>query len=184
MDVSNRYFIATTALSAILGAMAIVAFVPRSDDATSRPSVDAAEGLRPTLVSVEPMLRSTNATAAPATVLAPYDRFTFLPPDAIPFAIPQQAAASTGPEAWSAEIKLEEAAQNRWSSVSNAAAPVAKRRYTLKGRLAEIAPVALARVQAKFNAAKLSWPPVALTYLAIKDERALDGWVDQVVDLV
>ncbi|MFM9940239.1 MAG: murein L,D-transpeptidase family protein [Hyphomicrobiaceae bacterium] len=53
--------------------------------------------------------------------------------------------------------------------------PNARQRvYTLKARLAEIAPGASIRLAAKFEAAKAAWPPAELALLAIKDEKVLE----------
>jgi hypothetical protein len=46
--------------------------------------------------------------------------------------------------------------------------------YTLKARLAEIAPLATPRLTAKFEAAKAAWPPSEIVFIAIKDEKALE----------
>ncbi len=48
------------------------------------------------------------------------------------------------------------------------------RTNTLAERLAEISPNANRRITAKFDAAKVSWPPVELGLVAIKDEKALE----------
>lgn len=49
-----------------------------------------------------------------------------------------------------------------------------KRFYTLKARLAEIAPGATLRLAAKFEAAKASFPPTEIALIAIKDEKVLE----------
>ena len=48
------------------------------------------------------------------------------------------------------------------------------RAYTLKTRLAEISPIATARLSAKFEAAKAAWPPAEIALVAIKDEKVLE----------
>jgi hypothetical protein len=52
--------------------------------------------------------------------------------------------------------------------------PPKPKTYTLRTRLAEIAPAASARIEAKFTAAKAAWPPAELAIIAIKDERFLE----------
>ncbi len=49
-----------------------------------------------------------------------------------------------------------------------------KRFYTLKARLAEIAPPASVRLATRFDAAKASWPPSEIALIAIKDEKVLE----------
>lgn len=49
-----------------------------------------------------------------------------------------------------------------------------QRTYTLKARLAEIAPPALSRLAVRFETAKAAWPPAEIAMLAIKDEKALE----------
>lgn len=46
--------------------------------------------------------------------------------------------------------------------------------YSLKRRLAEISPAATLRLQQKFEAAKVAWPPTAMSLVAIKDEKILE----------
>jgi hypothetical protein len=48
------------------------------------------------------------------------------------------------------------------------------RYYTLKQRLAELAPTATWRLAAKFEAAKAAWPPSDIALVAIKDEKSLE----------
>jgi murein L,D-transpeptidase YafK len=49
-----------------------------------------------------------------------------------------------------------------------------RRDASLDERLAEIAPAARKRLAAKFEAAKVSWPPAEVALVAIKDERMLE----------
>lgn len=59
-----------------------------------------------------------------------------------------------------------------WQSAPPPARP--QRNYTLKARLAEIAPAATPRLVARFEAAKAAWPPAEIVLIAIKDERTLE----------
>ncbi|MGE0699640.1 MAG: L,D-transpeptidase family protein [Hyphomicrobiaceae bacterium] len=55
---------------------------------------------------------------------------------------------------------------------SKPAAP--RKHHTVQSRLAELAPGALPRLMAKFEAAKAPWPPAEIALVAIKDEKALE----------
>jgi len=58
-----------------------------------------------------------------------------------------------------------------WSS-PKASAPL--RDYRLARKLAEISPGASRRLEAKFSAAKVAWPPSEVAYVAIKDEKIVE----------
>lgn len=60
-----------------------------------------------------------------------------------------------------------------WQTPGTAPAPPA-RTYTLAERLAEISPQANRRITAKFDTAKVSWPPAGIGLVAIKDEKVLE----------
>lgn len=46
--------------------------------------------------------------------------------------------------------------------------------YTLKARLAELSPAATLRLAAKFEEAKVAWPPSEIALVTVKDERTLE----------
>ncbi|MFO1172007.1 MAG: hypothetical protein U1E49_13705 [Hyphomicrobiaceae bacterium] len=46
--------------------------------------------------------------------------------------------------------------------------------YSLLEKIAEIGPGAIARIEEKFNAAGVAWPPQRLAYLAFKDEKVIE----------
>lgn len=123
---------------------------------------------------------------------ARFNRFAFASPGALR-SLPQVVAGpqlkptlSTETEssagAWSTEIKpdvIAPPASWRFTllpSVRGALKPArpSLHSYTLKTRLAEVSPPALMRLAAKFDAAKVAWPPSELVLIAIKDERALE----------
>ena len=130
----------------------------------------------------------TAGDAAPDSRLAELEALARLqPPARDPDALPNE-----GPEApWSTEARTEPAtppAGSRftlrfpWQSPPSPS-PAKPRTYTLKARLAELAPAASARLTARFEAAKVAWPPAEIVLIAIKDEKALelhargvDGW--------
>lgn len=102
---------------------------------------------------------------------------------------PALAPEPPGASGWSTEVNAETAAEAappslpgwrsalsrtfRLPSMSEAPKPP-PRHYTLKARLAEIGPAAIARVAAKFDAAKAAWPPADVALVAIKDTRSLE----------
>lgn len=178
MDASRSFMVVAIALTACMGATLLYALVPTDGADALRPAsrlADAsiAETLRPSLVPpFEPL------SVAPTFEADPTARFNFVPQQAVAMWLPSENAAASGGDAWAAEVKSESVATLRsWVILPYAvakAASAAKRRYTLKGKLKEIAPIALARVQAKFDNAKVQWPPAELAYVAIKDERWLE----------
>lgn len=58
-----------------------------------------------------------------------------------------------------------------WSS-PKASAPL--RDYRLARKLAEISPGASRRLEARFSAAKVAWPPSEVAYVTIKDEKVVE----------
>ncbi|MDX2290453.1 MAG: L,D-transpeptidase family protein [Hyphomicrobiaceae bacterium] len=104
------------------------------------------------------------------------------------------AEAGTDPDTWSVEVEEQPLtdAQPR-TSRSEATGPrragAKQRRYSLKERLAEISPGALARLTARFEAAKAAWPPAEVAMVAIKDAKSIElyaratvGGIWQLVD--
>ncbi len=133
--------------------------------------------LRPSLAA------SPEPATVPYEVIDPHVRFSFVRPDVGALAIPWATVEITEPPAtsWSTEVKTLAAATARnIASLPASVARAVKRSYTLKARLAEIAPVALERVQSKFRDAKAQWPPTEVAYVAIKDERALEVYAKSI----
>jgi len=57
-------------------------------------------------------------------------------------------------------------------TMPKASAPL--RDYRVARKLAEISPGATPRLEAKFRAAKVAWPPAEVAFVTIKDERAVE----------
>jgi hypothetical protein len=129
------------------------------------------------------------AVAAPAMPQA--HRFAFVLPGTLsmtaPPSVEPQLRPSIAPETeaavpWSTEIRPEA----RLASAAYALLPPLTvpgetrqprrplRSYTLKARLAEIAPAASLRLAKRFETAKAHWPPAEIALLAIKDEKVLE----------
>lgn len=190
MNASRRFTIAAIALSACMGAVLALVFERAGEAAASLSESRAvdlrvAEELRPSLaefpeppdVRRSPLLLPSLRQSASDDADAMHDRFAFVSPEVGTLVMPWETAAvlETPPPSWSTEVKALAAATARnFASLPATVARAVKRTYTLKGRLAEIAPVALQRVQSRFQDAKVQWPPVELAYVAIKDERALE----------
>lgn len=197
MDASRRLTIASMALAACLGAVLALAIDRSGDDFASLAEVRAvdlriADTLRPSLADFpeapDPrrsalLLPSPLPIELSESAAAMHDRFAFVSPDAGPLAMPWETTetiASPVPS-WSTEVRALAAATARnMVSLPASVARAVKRSYTLKARLAEIAPVALERVQSKFREAKAQWPPVEVAYVAIKDERALEVYAKSI----
>lgn len=191
MNARRRFTIAAIAVSASLGAALALAFARGGVDDSTSPTLEGrtvdlrrADTLRPSLADFpappDPRrlpLYFTTASAPRDPVDGRHDRFAFVSPDVGTLVMPWEAAEvlEAPPPPWSTEVKaLAAATARKIASLPASVAQAVKRNYALKGRLAEIAPVALKRVQSRFQDAKVQWPPVELAYVAIKDERALE----------
>ena len=189
MNARRRFAIAAIAFSASMGAvLALVVARSGVDGSTPLevPVVDLRrpDALRPSLADfpAPPDARrsplyfpAAGTPREPVTGL--HDRFAFVSPEVGTLVMPWEAAEvlEEPPPPWSTEVKaLAAATARKIASLPASVAQAVKRNYPLKGRLAEIAPVALKRVQSKFQEAKVQWPPMELAYVAIKDERALE----------
>lgn len=95
---------------------------------------------------------------------------------------------------WPSVVTLQSEDQNTWSTETRSARiqnslrdnkpdlsaarpskPTGPRRYSsLSQRLSEIGPAATKRIEAKFEAAKVSWPPAEIALVAIKDQKHLE----------
>lgn len=121
----------------------------------------------------------------------PFDRFAYVPPGLMAVALAPaspswstETATADDPDGWSVETRAERLTPPVSLRLSlpahpnlpaRPAGPRARQKlYTLKQRLAELAPAAQSRLIAKFAAAQASWPPAEITLVAIKDERALE----------
>ena len=175
MRLSGRYALLAYNSAAVLAGVAVT-FVLVSGMIAEPP-------LRP-VAQQQP--RSPEPNSFPTT-----DRLTFVRRDA--FAEPPAASEPpelrptivTGAErvaSWAVEVQPGEPPHRvallpslrlPWQETSKALAP-RQRYYTLKAKLAEISPAASARIAARFEAAKVAWPPAQIALIAIKDERALD----------
>lgn len=177
MDASLRFTIAAGSLSACMGAaLALVLVAPEREEIAQSPAQVSLQ-LRPSLAA------SPEPATVPYEVIDPHVRFSFVRPDVGALAIPWATVEITEPPAtsWSTEVKTLAAATARnIASLPASVARAVKRSYTLKARLAEIAPVALERVQSKFRDAKAQWPPTEVAYVAIKDERALEVYAKSI----
>lgn len=177
MKANQRFTLMATALSCIVCAGTTLALV-----SLNRPLNEAAPGpqsageLRPSLAALPEPLQ----VPSPTPVARPSNRLSFVRPDVGPLEppIPPADVAAT-PDSWSVEVKELPTAYARQRNASAKARTArarkaGKTRYTLKQRLAEISPAALARVTAKYEKAKASWPPAELAFVAIKDNKALE----------
>lgn len=120
------------------------------------------------------------------------DRLAFVPPGALSPAEHQSSGMPPPPEADPKSLGMrpgspdnppEPPSQSGWriSLTSPYSTPLGapknrppQRAYSVKTRLAEIAPAASIRLAAKFEAAKAPWPPSEVALIAIKDEKALE----------
>lgn len=88
---------------------------------------------------------------------------------------------------WSTEVRPDAPPQpsSRFSLLPSfrlpgqVAKPTPPRSYTLKSRLEEISPGAIARLVNRFHAANAAWPPAEVALIAIKDEKVLELHVRQ-----
>ncbi|MGH1419807.1 MAG: L,D-transpeptidase family protein [Hyphomicrobiaceae bacterium] len=107
-------------------------------------------------------------------------RLAFVRPSVGALRLPQEAVVeAANPQSWSTEVTEQPvvAAVPR-STVGDKRSRPSKKKikssYTLKERLDEISPTALARVAAKFQSANVAWPPAEVAFVAIKDEKHLE----------
>ncbi len=169
-----------------------------------RPGLDGAAGMSarsaPHVVAIESgrLAFANRALLQPAE--KPFDTQVFRPsvtpadvaqPEPGTETATETATASISPDegVWSADIRrarpgsqnalgpkareiLEGSAKTRRSGQSQV-------RHTLKSRLAEIEPVAKARLVSRFQAAKVAWPPDELSFVAIKDQRLVELYARQ-----
>ena len=140
-------------------------------------------GVEPTRrMATQPEPAETTEEANLDERLEKYERLARLaPPERDPELLDSQEPAAP----WSTEAHQQKSApvplprldvpSTRPSSPPVASDPRARRRvYTLKARLAELAPAATERLMSRFEAAKAVWPPTEIVFIAIKDERALE----------
>lgn len=178
MKANQRFTFLAIAVSCVISAGTAAALISLGSPA-SISAVPPRQGLelRPTLVSLpEPL-----DIPQPAPVSRP-SRFDFVHPDAESIELPDEVVeAAADPETWSVEVTERPVTATAPRSQRAGSTPrskrsrkVANRRYTLKERLAEISPSAQPRVIAKFNSAKIAWPPAEVAYVVIKDKRALE----------
>ena len=141
---------------------------------------------------VEASLASELESASVAPLLPdPIDRLAYLSPQAAPMLLRPSLVDEPLPPAPASEIVGGWISETRPQvldtpkAVRPPAEPqIATRRsplervplsdYSLKKRLAEISPGATIRLTQKFEAAKVAWPPTAMSLLAIKDEKVLE----------
>lgn len=83
----------------------------------------------------------------------------------------ETAAPAPQPSAPASRFTILPSLRLPWLSQKPAGPP---KTYTLKTRLAEIAPNASFRLAAKFEASKAIWPPAEIALIAIKDEKVLE----------
>ncbi len=133
-------------------------------EATPESVTEATPGSEP---APETLQATPESEPAPAEVKTP--------------ALPEEAEAETETSSWSSEVITQASppsAGTRLSAVPPQSPqwqnPDVKRTYTLDEKIAEISPTANRRITAKFDAAKVAWPPVELGLVAIKDEKVLE----------
>lgn len=133
--------------------------------------------LRPSLAA-----QHERITAPEPQLVDRHARFAFVHPDVdlleLPDAYGNETAASDG--GWSAEVTaLPDAAaiagrRTAETEPGSAARRAPRMPTSLKQRLEQISPGALARLQPRFEAAKVAWPPAEIALVAIKDEKAIE----------
>ncbi len=182
MKANQRFTLLAVVVSCVISAGTAAALISIGPSVTTAVEVpqeaeqlpqDVAR-LRPTLVSLPEPLEIPQ----PAPVTRP-SRFDFVHPDADAIELPDEVVtAAADPETWSVEVTerpvTSPTRRSASRSTSKRTKKKSKRRYTLKERLAEISPTALPRVMAKFNSAKVAWPPAEIALVAIKDKRGLE----------
>ncbi len=170
MDLTRPRLLMSTGIALAAAGMAIALALSRT--AAPSPVPPAAEPVR---------LRGLQDDSVPLT-----SRLAFVPPGAFEhLLIPPWSSFVEAPETaievpWALEIQPERNALKPvvvapprlpWQTPR----PTERRRfYTLKTRLAEIAPPATARLAEKFAAAKMPYPPSEIALVAIKDEKILE----------
>lgn len=193
MKANQRFTLVAIALSCITCAGTTVALVSLdAPPVASPPELRQVGELRPSLVTNPEELSAPRPQAAsrpqaapgPQTALRP-SRLDFVSPGAEALDLPEEGfeIAAADPDTWAVEVN-ERPVTSSQQQTANAKArsratrtkkkKTSKKRYTLKQRLAEISPTALARVSAKFEAAKVAWPPAEVAFVSIKDEKTLE----------
>ncbi|MCH9806332.1 MAG: L,D-transpeptidase family protein [Alphaproteobacteria bacterium] len=142
---------------------------------------------RPSLMQEQALTRSADQPSVTTLPELRPSRLSFVSPDVGELEFSDDVVeAAAHPESWSVEVQQRPAtaakprrpaaARSKPSRDSKVGKTrkVRKKRYTLKQRLAEISPAAVKRVSAKFEAAKVAWPPHKIALLGIKDEKALE----------
>ena len=176
MGSSRRFaFLAINAMAGLAGVSAIVAIVRWMDDERPKSQARLSQNDQTT---VSPSATNRWAFVAPGVFSARNW------PDSAPISTSSIAREPEITEAWSTETRpqatpppsapgftLLPPLRLPWQS-ARPAAP--KQLYTVKSRLAEIAPAAGARLTARFEAAKASWPPAEIALIAIKDQKSLE----------
>ncbi len=181
MKAKQRYTLVSIAFSCITCAGTTLALVSL-DEPAERSAEEWRLGveMRPSLASVDESLSEAERSRGAAHELtASHERFAFVPHDVRPFDVPDdggdQALAGSS---WSVEITEQATASSgeppRFTTRVVPARRAAVNRYSLQERLAQISPAATQRIAAKFEGAKVAWPPVEVAFVAIKDERALE----------
>jgi len=144
------------------------------------PRKSAAQQVRERVELRESLSSEPMATPPRDLLEPPISRLAFIRPGIGTPELPEDGAEiGLAPESWSTEVTelAPSSPGSKSSSTTSNAARTSKPirgHYTLKQRLAEISPAALARVQEKFQSAKAAWPPAELAFVAIKDEKALE----------
>ena len=184
MKANQRFTLLAVAVSCVISAGTAAALISIGPSVTTAVEVpqeaeqlpQQTARLRPTLVSLpEPL-----DIPQPEPVTRP-SRFDFVHPDADAIELPDEVVtAAADPDTWSVEVTERPVTSPTRSRRSDSRAKtkrskkVSKRRYSLKERLAELSPTALPRVMAKFDSAKVAWPPAEIALVAIKDKRGLE----------
>ncbi len=176
MKANQRFTLVAIALSCISCAGTTVALVSL-DQPVDSPAVGVHQvgELRPSLAGVPEQI----SPPRPQPVSRP-SRLSFVSPDATDIELPDESiVVAAAAKTWDVEVKQQPVTstkpQRSFSKArSRSAKKRRKRRYTLKQRLAEISPAALRRVVAKFDKAKVAWPPAKIAFVGIKDEKALE----------
>lgn len=177
MGSSRQYApLAYNSLVALAGAAAMFALVRSLADAPPGVSQRSASGIELPLPASRP---DRLAFVAPGT-------FALLEPGAgVPLTTSSITPEADSTSAWSTETQPETSAPvtpaPRYTLLPSLRMPwqtprpgAPKRLHTLKTRLAEIAPSATQRLAARFEAAKVAWPPAEIALLAIKDRKGLE----------
>ncbi len=189
MGLSQRAALVTVAL---VGAATTAAAMLAIDQISDEPQVSMPD--RPTVSGAletgslprESLYPEPNVAELEFTDLAEPEvsRFEFAPPDAF----------DPSAEQWPPVVRLDSEDESTWSTQTHTArtqgtpravapatsptlrsrAPSPRRYGSLGQRLAEIGPAATKRIVARFEAAKVAWPPAEIALVAIKDKKHLE----------